>query len=369
MINSLITAFSDEAFQKLINEKRRKIEEILSEFTYASEEKISKSVNSRIKSVESLKEKIKRKNYISKWNIECEEKNELQKKICANLPDLLGYRINCYFRNDEETVYNKLKVFLKNKGNIEVEENPNLLQKNGHTIYKLACKYTEMSNIFSFEVQVKSLIHDTWGEVEHSIVYKSKKYDSQLELKADIIEGLYSILGGAEKQLQKLYTSSFSKKELERELFYIFTSINEMEKIDSIHYRNFFSLETFLNDFNQNIEKFLGQKLLKNQITKQSLHSMISIDIISEQIKNRIDTYKWEEVCKIASHIYEFSDNDEFLKYVISGVKSINNEGEELEDPFYDDDASEKMEDDENELILLSLSNFLNEEEYKNGKN
>lgn len=369
MIDSLITAFSDEAFQKLINEKRRKIEEILSEFTYASEEKISKSVNSRIKSVESLKEKIKRKNYISKWNIECEEKIELQNKICANLPDLLGYRINCYFRNDEETVYNKLKVFLKNKGNIEVEENPNLLQKNGHTIYKLACKFTEMSNIFSFEVQVKSLIHDTWGEVEHSIVYKSKKFDSRLELKEDIIEGLYSILGGAEKQLEKLYTSSFSKEELEKELFYIFTSTNEKEKIDSIHYRNFFSLKTFLNNFNQNIEKFLGQQLLKNQITKESINSMISRENISDQIKNRIDKYKWEEVCKIASHIYEFSDNDEFLKYVISGVKSTKSMGDEIEDSFCDDDTSEKVEDDETETILASLSNFLNEEEYNNGNN
>ena len=363
MINSLINAFTDETFQKFINEKRRVIEEILSDFTYYSEEKISKSVNSRIKSVESLREKIKRKNYISKWNIQPAKKDELQNIICANLPDLLGFRINCYFKDDEEKVYKKLKDFLESKENIEVEKTQNLVQKNGHTIYKLACQYREMKNAFSFEVQVKSLIHDTWGEVEHSIVYKSKNFDSRLELKADIIESLYSILGGADKQLQKLYTSSFSKKELERELFYIFTSINEMEKIDSIHYRNFFSLETFLNDFNQNIEKFLGQKLLKNQITKQSIHSMISIDIISEQIKNRIDTYKWEEVCRIASHIYEFSDNDEFLKYVISGVKSINNEGEELEDPFYGDDASEKMEDDENELILLSLSNFLNEEE------
>lgn len=369
MIDRLITAFSDETFQKFINEKRRRIEEILSDFTNSSEEKVSKSVNSRIKSVESLKEKIKRKNYISKWNIQSEKKDELQNIICTNLPDLLGFRINCYFKNDEEKVYNNLKVFLESKENFEVEKNPNLLQKNGHTIYKLACQYREMNNTFSFEVQVKSLIHDTWGEVEHSIVYKSKKFDSRLKLKADIIEGLYSILGGAEKQLQKLYTSSFSKEELEKELFYIFTSTKENEKIDSIHYRNFFSLETFLNDFNRNIEKFLGQKLLNNQITKESIYSMVSIGNISKQIKNRIDTYKWEEVCKIASHIYEFSDNDEFLKYVISGVKRIKNEDEEIEDPFCDDDTSEKMEDDENEIILLSLSNFLNEEEYNNGEN
>jgi len=104
-----------------------------------------------------------------------------------------------YFKFRKRILFNKLKKFLKNKENIEVEENPNLLQKNGHTIYKLACKYKEISNIFSFEVQVKSLIHGTLGEVEHSIVYKCKKFDSRLELKEDIIEGLYSILGGAKK--------------------------------------------------------------------------------------------------------------------------------------------------------------------------
>ena len=132
-------------------------------------------------------------------------------------------------------------------------------------------------------------------------------------------------------------------------MFYIFISTNEKEKIDSIHYRNFFSLKTFLNDLNQNIEKFLGQKLLKNQIAKESINSMISRDNISDQIKNRIEKYKYklEELCKIVSHIYEFSDNDEFLKYVISGVISTKSMEDEIEDSSCEDDTSEKVEDDE----------------------
>ena len=132
-------------------------------------------------------------------------------------------------------------------------------------------------------------------------------------------------------------------------MFYIFISTNEKEKIDSIHYRNFFSLKTFLNDLNQNIEKFLGQKLLKNQIAKESINFMISRDNISDQIKNRIEKYKYklEELCKIVSHIYEFSDNDEFLKYVISGVISTKSMEDEIEDSSCEDDTSEKVEDDE----------------------
>lgn len=63
-IENLIEAFSDELFHKLINEKCIAIEEILTEFTASSYEKISRSINSRIKNKDSLREKLRRKNYI-----------------------------------------------------------------------------------------------------------------------------------------------------------------------------------------------------------------------------------------------------------------------------------------------------------------
>ena len=156
-IENLIEAFSDELFHKLINEKRIAIEEILTEFTASSYEKISRSINSRIKNENSLREKLRRKNYIEILGIESDENIDLQNIICEKLPDLLGFRINCQFKSDEEIVFDKLIEFLRDKDNIETEENPKLVQNNGHNIYKIACKYKELNNIFSFEVQIKSL--------------------------------------------------------------------------------------------------------------------------------------------------------------------------------------------------------------------
>ena len=94
-IENLIEAFSDELFHKLINEKRIAIEEILTEFTASSYEKISRSINSRIKNENSLREKLRRKNYIKILGIESDENIDLQNIICEKLPDLLCFRINC----------------------------------------------------------------------------------------------------------------------------------------------------------------------------------------------------------------------------------------------------------------------------------
>ena len=81
----------------------------------------------------------------------------MQNIICEKLPDLLGFRINCWSKSDEEIVFDKLIEFLRDKDNIETKENPKLVQNNGHNIYKIACKYKALNNIFSFEVQIKSL--------------------------------------------------------------------------------------------------------------------------------------------------------------------------------------------------------------------
>ena len=37
---------------------------------------------------------------------------------------------------------------IEKEDNIEIEENPKLVQNNGHNIYKIACKYKELNNIF-----------------------------------------------------------------------------------------------------------------------------------------------------------------------------------------------------------------------------
>lgn len=169
--------------------------------------------------------------------------------------------------------------------------------------------------------------------------------------------------------MQKLYTSNSSKKEIERELFYIYTSNNEVS--NSIHYENFFSLSSFIINFETNIERFLGKKLLKEEIMKIKIEEILNLVVDIERVKVRIDSYKWEEACKIAAHVYEFSNNDEFLKYVINGIINISCAEDDLEDSFNDDATIEKMDNDENVInnILGSLNNFSNLEVDSNGKN
>ena len=318
-IDNVIEIFSEEKFQETLIKKSRDIEKLLIEFIEKSPKKISKNLNFRIKNKYSLKEKLQRKNYMETWGMKDKDKSQIQGIICEKLPDLFGYRINCYFKEDEKIIFQELISFLKDKC-IKVEENPNLKQKNGHEIHKISCKYIEINNVFSFEVQVNSLMHDTWGEVEHSIIYKNKNYDSRQRLKKDIIEGIYTILKGADKQLQKIYTTKFNKEDIIFELFSILSTSDDNEEILGIHYSNFFKLNIWIKGFTELIEEFIGKTLLGEEfIKKQIIIDKFDLSIYTSQI----DKFLFDEVCKIAKKIYDFEDNDMFLRYIISNI--VNN--------------------------------------------
>lgn len=232
VINKIMNAFIDEKFQIELQNKRVEIEKILRDYIKElSRKKVSKEVNSRIKSEESLREKLKRKDYINQWGINNSDNEEIQQIICEKLPDLIGFRMNCYFKEDEKNIFENLIEYLKGKDCIEIEEFPNTKQKNGHEIYKIACKYKDPCKNFSFEVQVKSLLNDVWGEVEHSTIYKSRVYDSREKLKKDMVEGLYHILDGADTQLNRLYSFNIELREIKKELFFKYT-FSELKKCE-----------------------------------------------------------------------------------------------------------------------------------------
>jgi len=76
---------------------------------------------------------------------------------------------------------------------------------------------------FNFEIQVKSLLHDVWGEVEHKIIYKAREYDSRLAFKKQLIESLWKIIEGTDEQLIKIFESRGDEQKTKKELFYIIT--------------------------------------------------------------------------------------------------------------------------------------------------
>ena len=336
-LDKVMKVFISDKFQEILQRKRTEIENILKEYVNKSNNKVSKEINSRIKGENSLREKLTRKDYINKWKVENDDDLEIQTKICENLPDLIGFRINCYFKKDEENIFNNLIYFLKQNKNIKVEESPNTIQKNGHVIYKIACKYTEVKNIFSFEVQVKSLLNDAWGEVEHSIIYKNKIYDSRKVLKEEIVEGLYDILDGADRQLNNLYSFNADTKEIKNELFYKFASESlRDEMILGEDYSVFFTLTQYIDFSTERIDEYLGRKLLKEEYTKKTINSNEQI-IGFEKYKKEFDEFKVDKLSKIVKLLFEFESKDDLLVHLIKQVhhKATDPEEEITEDDIF----------------------------------
>ena len=165
--------------------------------------------------------------------------------ISKCLPDLLGFRINCFFWQDEEIIYNILKEYYdqKNFTNFTLNFSENKIQKNGHTIYKLSGIFKEK---YCFELQIKAIMHNIWGEVEHKTIYKNKNYDADISNKIAITEEVFNILQASDKQLVTLFKKKNSEKHLIYALFYEKTKEIVAQKcgtdILAAHYNGYFQI-------------------------------------------------------------------------------------------------------------------------------
>jgi ppGpp synthetase/RelA/SpoT-type nucleotidyltranferase len=115
--------------------------------------------------------------------------------------------VNCYFWENEVRLY---EAFIRDAGQFEkfsFNFNENKTQENGHIIYKFTAKYDSKINC---EIQIKSVMHNVWGEVEHKTVYKNRNYDGFVESKKNITEVIYDILQASDKQLESLFREVFN---------------------------------------------------------------------------------------------------------------------------------------------------------------
>ena len=223
--SKLQEAFRNKDFQKRIQDARQGIEVLLLNFIeflsdkLVDDQKIFRNVESRVKSEKSFDEKIFRKDYVHQWELPDKE-SEVCAFIADKLPDLIGFRISCFFQKDEKIIYDHLKSYY-NDGNfgkdvvINFEENTR--QANGHIIYKVTGKYKKE---YGFEIQIKSVIHNLWGEVEHKTQYKTRAYDPNIRVKKDITEQLFNILQAADKQLVSIFNEKYTADQLLYALFF-----------------------------------------------------------------------------------------------------------------------------------------------------
>ncbi|WP_313232560.1 GTP pyrophosphokinase [Tissierella praeacuta] len=168
------------------------------------------NVNYRIKSPESLREKILRHNFYIKY--------KTPENLLNNLSDLIGFRIECRFIEDEEKIYKDImKLFeikcengfytnhLNSNILLQLDEKQPQKQKNGFEIYKIDGKYCKDGTCINFELQIKSLVNVFWGEIDHRVLYKNFNYMLTEDFFRDIMSSIKDNLSMIDRQLMLVY--------------------------------------------------------------------------------------------------------------------------------------------------------------------
>ncbi|MDO5301274.1 MAG: (p)ppGpp synthetase [Tissierellia bacterium] len=168
------------------------------------------SINSRVKSENSFKEKVIRNNLYLKY--------DSPQELYENMQDLIGLRMECRFSEDESRLFEALrKKFTEGDADgfssipgdqhvfLNVESPQPHLQKNGFEIYKMDGFYMGEGGRVNFELQIKSLVNVFWGEIDHRVLYKNYNYMITENFFRDIMHSIKDNLSMIDRQLMILY--------------------------------------------------------------------------------------------------------------------------------------------------------------------
>lgn len=167
--------------------------------------------SSRIKAIGSLKEKMIRNKYYLNF--------KTGEEVLGFLPDLIGLTVECRFISDENRIYQAIRHqfgFIENEAYAQCLLYPNLflnlampqpqLQRNGFTIYRIDGFYLFNEKKINFELQIKSMVHSFWSEIEHQVVYKNTQYVMFDSFMKDILASIRDNLDVVDHQLEIVYT-------------------------------------------------------------------------------------------------------------------------------------------------------------------
>jgi putative GTP pyrophosphokinase len=125
-----------------------------------SDRQLAKYISSRIKSPDSIEEKLERKGFSSGVD-----------SAIANIYDVIGIRIVVRFMGDIYTV----KELLKNSGEFKIIEERDYItnpKESGYRSYHLIIE-TEIDDMKIYaEIQLRTMAMDCWASLEHQIRYK-----------------------------------------------------------------------------------------------------------------------------------------------------------------------------------------------------
>lgn len=218
------------AYQFACDEMNTKINILSDEFNYLHDYNPIEHVKSRVKSPESIFNKIIRKGY--EFSLE---------SIKENIRDIAGVRITCSFISD---IYVLAEMLGKQKDITVVEykdyiENP---KPNGyqslHLIVQIPIFMTDRTINTYVEIQIRTIAMDFWASLEHKIYYK---YDKEIPKHM-------------QEELQK---TAFVAAELDRKMEWLHKEVSSIKKENEDNdILSFLNSDTFSNILPKAVEQY-----------------------------------------------------------------------------------------------------------------
>lgn len=166
-------------------------------------------VSSRIKTRDSLKEKILRNNLYRDYTPE---------KLVFEMHDIIGIKIECRFFKDEASLYERIReLFCVDVGDglycpadkksirLKLDTPQPEYQKNGYAIYRIDGNSVYAGEVYNFELQIKSLVNSFWSEIEHKLIYKNNKLNQFDDIMKQMLDYTHESLSGIDHQLNLIF--------------------------------------------------------------------------------------------------------------------------------------------------------------------
>ena len=275
-----------------IYESKREIYKLISEEIQSffeksvfTESEYSLNMTYRLKTPASIREKLLRNSYISKYR----DVNT----VFQNFQDLIGLRIECKFIDDEKYVFSLLKrifdttddeiyyysgIFSKLK--LKLSDHQPQKQKNGFDIYKIDGLYSLGQESIRFELQIMAMVNSFWGEIEHRIIYKNNTYMIADGFVSEIMTSIKKSLAMIDGQLYTLYNQFKRAGEEEANI----SSGNAIERfISKMVYDTFSGLMReqvgFSMDFKASCDSVVKYILIKNNAHDMEDYSRVMLNL------------------------------------------------------------------------------------------
>ncbi|CAM3788657.1 GTP pyrophosphokinase [Alkalicoccus chagannorensis] len=166
-------------YQFAMDELTTKIEILQQEFHYLNDYNPIEHVASRLKTPESIIEKLHRKSLPVSLS-----------SIRTNIQDIAGIRINCSFRQD---IYEVSRMLLQQQDIALIEEKDYIRKpkesgyQSLHLIVSIPVFMSDRTERVPVELQIRTIAMDFWASLEHKIFYKYDR-DVPERLRAELQE-------------------------------------------------------------------------------------------------------------------------------------------------------------------------------------